>query len=255
MQLRHGAKVGRIFRSHSINLLTSAAWNHADVMTVADIDVLRLITLTMSAMVFTALVGIFGLFLNSRPFLAAYIILLCFGLLSLVMVGYASYRKVAFSLDHKLDMAWSQSYTTYGRLLIQDSLQCCGYYSPLHEATFSKQCYTRSPLPGCKEKLYRFELENLETIWSVAFSLALLHLINLLAALLCANHLTRTFGNNLMPKHYRLTGGDVRDEAERILRGVSGVSGPADEFQHASEAKLSSTGWFMQDEEKMRLLS
>lgn len=193
------------------------AWDKADVMNVADNDILVIITLTASMLVFTALVGICGVFLNSRPILAAYTLLLWPALVSLLAIGYVSYKRVTFLLDHKLNLAWSQYYTSLGRLLIQDSLQCCGYYSALHEATPSSRCYPRSPLPGCKGKLYRFECDNLATIWSAAFALVLLHILNILVALLCANHVTKTFGSGITPKQYRLSGKDVKADADKIL--------------------------------------
>ena len=56
--------------------LLSTAWTHADVMAVADNDILVLVTLCSSMMVLTSLVGISGVLLNSRPILAAYALLL-----------------------------------------------------------------------------------------------------------------------------------------------------------------------------------
>lgn len=201
-------------------------WAQADVMYVADNDILILITLAASIMVFTALVGISGVFLNSRPILATYTLLLWPAFLSLVVVGYISYKRATFALDHKLNLSWSQYYTPLGRLLIQNSLRCCGFYSPLHEGMPSKRCYPRTPLPGCKGKLYRFEHENLGMIWSVAFTLAGLHIINIVVALLCANHITRTFGKGITPKQYRLSNMDVRADADKILKGIRAVVRP-----------------------------
>jgi len=190
-------------------------------MYVADNDILVLITLAACIVIFTALVGLSGVFLNSRPILATYALLLWPALMSLVAVGYISYKRATFSLDHKLNFSWSQYYTPLGRLLIQDSLRCCGFYSPLHEGTPSKRCYSRTSLPGCKGKLYRFERENLRLIWSTAFTLSSLHLFNIVIALLCANHTTRTFGKGITPKQYRLRSKDVRADADEILRGIS----------------------------------
>lgn len=221
-------------------------------MNVADNDVLILITLSASAMVFTSLVGFSGVFLNSRPILATYTILLWPPLLALLAVGYISYRRATFSLDHKLNFSWSQFYTPLGRLLIQNSLRCCGYYSPLHDATPSKNCYSRSPLPGCKGKLFRFERDTLGMVWAAAFSIALLHLVNVLIALLCANHLTRTFGKGVTPKKYRLTATDVRADADKILRGMNRTGDPAG---RPNLSRGPSSGWFRKDqEEKLPLL-
>ncbi|KAF8868669.1 Tetraspanin family-domain-containing protein [Infundibulicybe gibba] len=189
-------------------------------MYVADGDILIIITLASSILIFTSLIGMTGALLNSKPILAVYTVLLWPALTSLLAVGYMSYKRSTFALDHKLNLSWSQYYTPLGRLLIQDSLRCCGFYSPLHEATTSTRCYSRTSLPGCKGKLFRFEKGNLDMIWYAAFSIAPLHIVNMVVALLCANHMTNTFGKGLTPKQYRLTSTDVRVDAEKILKEI-----------------------------------
>lgn len=186
-------------------------------MYVADNDILILITLSSSILLLTFVVGISGTILNSRPILAIYAVLLWPAFLSILAIGYTSYKRYAYSLDRKLNLAWSQWYTPLGRLIIQNTLRCCGYYDSLHEAAASKQCYPRTPLPGCKAKLYRFEHENLATIWASAFALVPVHIINIVVSLLCANHVTRTFGKGIMPKRYWLSGADVRADAQRFM--------------------------------------
>jgi hypothetical protein len=201
-------------------------------MYTADNDVLILATLTGSLLVFAAFIGTTGVFLESRPLLATYAIFLWPGLISMVAVGYVTYKRSTFALDHKLDLAWSQWYTSEGRLLIQDALHCCGFYDPLHEAVPSKRCYPRTPLPGCKGKLYRFEKEQLDVIWTATFFLVMLHILNIMVALLCANHITKTFGDGIMPKKYRLSTMDLRADAEKIAscragkHGVRSLLGP-----------------------------
>lgn len=138
--------------------------------------------------------------------------------------------------------------------MIQSSLKCCGYYDPLHEATISNKCYPRTPLPGCKGKLYRFERENLSLIWSTTFSIVPLHLINIVVALLCANHVTMTFGKGITPKQYRLCEQDLKADAEKISEemsrmGIERVSRPA-------YSRMSSSVAFREDrEERMSLLN
>ncbi|KAI0930990.1 hypothetical protein AcV7_005022 [Taiwanofungus camphoratus] len=198
-------------------------WAQADVMYVADNDVLTLITLASIILLLTFLVGISGTILNSRPILAVYGILLWPALISILAIGYTAYKRYAFALDRKLNFAWSQWYTDLGRLVIQDSLRCCGYYDALHEATPSARCYPRTPLPGCKGKLYRFEHENLATVWSAAFALVPVHLVNILVSLLCANHVTCTFGKGITPRKYWLSGADVKADAQRIMDTFSAV--------------------------------
>ncbi|KAH9831335.1 uncharacterized protein C8Q71DRAFT_781965 [Rhodofomes roseus] len=191
-------------------------YEQAGVMVVADNDILVLITLASSILLLCFLVGISGAILNSRPILAVYAVLLWPAFLSIVIIGYTAYKRDAFALDRKLNLAWSQWYTPLGRLILQDSLRCCGYYDALHEATASSQCYPRTPLPGCKAKLYRYERENLATIWSAAFALVPVHIINIFVSLLCSNHITRTFGKGIMPKRYWLSNADLCADAERL---------------------------------------
>ena len=198
-------------------------WPQADVMYTVDNDVLVISTLTGSLLVFAALIGITGVLLHSRSLLATYAIILWPGLVSIVVVGYITYKRSTFALDLKLDSAWSQWYTSDGRLLIQDVLHCCGYYDALHDAVPSKRCYPRTPLPGCKGPLYRFEKEILDIIWNTSFSLVPLQILNITVALLCANHVTNPFGDGIMPKHYRMSVHDLNVDAERISAHRGGM--------------------------------
>lgn len=157
-----------------------------------------------------------GTILNSRPILAVYALLLWPVFLAILAVGYTSYKRSAFALDRKLNRAWSEWYMPVGRLVVQDALRCCGYNSPLHQATPSARCYARAPLPGCKGKLLRFEQASLHTIWTAAFAVVPLHIANIFFSLLCANHVTRRFGKGIMPRQYRLSGADVQADAEKF---------------------------------------
>lgn len=225
-----------------IHSSTHLAWDHADVMLVADSDVLILITLCSILMLTSALVGLTGTLLNSRPILAVYAILLWPALISLLTVGYMSYKRSVFALDRKLNLAWSQWYTDIGRQVIQDSLKCCGFYDSVHEAVVTRRCYPRTPLPGCKGPLLRFERNNLTTLWTLAFSFLPLHLINIFVALLCANHVTDTFGKGLMPKKYRLRVEDVRSNAHSLLMHFADGSKPPPIARAGS-----STSYFRED--------
>ena len=168
------------------------AWDLAEVMLIADSDVLILATIAGSIIMLTALTGMIGTMLNSRPILAVYAVLMWSALVAIFVVGRISYRRSTFALDRKLNLSWSRYYTTLGRLVIQNSFHCCGYYTPLHEATQSETCSENVTLPGCKGSLYKFERENLRLVWSMAFALVPLHIINIIVAVLCANHLTAT---------------------------------------------------------------
>jgi hypothetical protein len=187
----------------------------------ADSDILVYITVAASIQIFTSLVGLCGVILNSRPILAVYCLLLWPSFISLAIVGYTSYKRSEFALHRKLNMAWSQWYNPHDRLAIQTSLRCCGYYNPLHEAASSKRCFPRTTLPGCKAKLYLFEKQHLRMIWSTAFSLVPLHVLVICVSLVCSNHVTATFGKGITPKKYRLGSDDVRTEAESIGCGTS----------------------------------
>jgi hypothetical protein len=195
-------------------------------MAVADGDLLILITWSASMLLFTALLGVTGTLLNSRPILAVYTLLLWPAFISLLSVGYVAYKRDTFSLDHKLNLSWSRRFNSLDRLRIQDSLQCCGFYSTLHAITPSKRCYLRSPLPGCKRNFYNFEHQNLSRIWRAAFALVPLHMFNLAIALLCSNHTTNMFGKGITPKQYRLSTKDLKADAEKILDGVTSFFRP-----------------------------
>ncbi|TRM56911.1 Tetraspanin family-domain-containing protein [Schizophyllum amplum] len=214
-------------------------WDYADVMYVADNDVLILITLAALILLFTALIGMTGTLLNSRPLLAVYALLLWPALIALAAIGYTSYKRATYALDRKLSLAWSQYYTPLGRLLIQNALHCCGFYNPLHESTPSARCFPRTPFPGCKGALVSFERSNLGAIWSAAFSVAALHLINIVVALLCANHITDRFGKGIMPKQYRLSDVDVKANAEKILATMVGMDGAFRQDREECEPLLS----------------
>jgi hypothetical protein len=202
------------YGSELIPRLFCLAWSHADVLFVIDNDLLILLTLCGIIMLVTSLVGLSGTILNSRPLLATYALLLWPAFISILAIGYLSYKRYAFSLDLKLNRAWSQYYTPLGRLIIQNSLQCCGFRSPLDQAAVSKRCHTRSPLPGCKTALYQFRKEMLATMWGAAFGIVPVHIVNIFVSLLCANHVTSWFGKGITPRKYRLTRGDVLDQLD-----------------------------------------
>ncbi|KDN45967.1 hypothetical protein K437DRAFT_223871 [Tilletiaria anomala UBC 951] len=200
-------------------LLTWArTWSRADVNVVADTDILIFITLASFLCVFTAVIGLSGVLLNSRPILAIYTFLLWPALISILIVGYTAYKRANLRLDRKLNMAWSRYFDDLSRLRLQNNLHCCGYYSPLHQATFSRRCYPRTSLPGCKGKLYRYEMAALSITYKVTFSIVFVHLINIVCALLCSNHVNLTFGKGLTPRQYRLDMTHVRRNAFNIMK-------------------------------------
>lgn len=105
---------------------------------------------------------------------------------------------------NQINAQWSRSLGALGRLRIQDHLQCCGYYSPFIEATVSQRCYARSVLPGCKNAYLHFERSALGRWYGVSFALVPVQLGCILAALVCANHVTYRWGKGMTPERYRL---------------------------------------------------
>lgn len=156
-----------------------------------------------------SLVGITGTLLNSRPILAVYVLLLFPSFLSFVSVGYLAYKKANFSLDAKVSEAWHLWYSPSARSILQGALGCCGWSGPLHGAVASGLCYARSPLPGCHGPLVYFERDTLSSAAATVFSLVPVHLANIFAGLLCANHVTDRFGKGITPRRYRLTAQDI----------------------------------------------
>jgi hypothetical protein len=92
------------------------------------------LTLASLLCIFSAMVGLTGVLLNSRPILAFYNLLLWPTLLSMCFVGYASYKRGDRQLDRKLNQTWSQFLDDEQRLCIQNSLRCCGYFNPMRKA-------------------------------------------------------------------------------------------------------------------------
>lgn len=88
-------------------------------------------------------------------------------------------------------------------------MRCCGYFSPYVEATQSPLCYSRSNFPGCKNRYLKFERHVLTTWYTIAFALTPAHVLIIIAALLCSNHITYRFGKGLTPKRYRLDLGSM----------------------------------------------
>ncbi|BEI86599.1 hypothetical protein CcaverHIS002_0608860 [Cutaneotrichosporon cavernicola] len=176
----------------------------SDILRVGNRDELILSTIAGALIVFTSLLGFSGIFLNNRPFLAVYVVLLWVCLGFMVAPGYITYKRKTFNLEGKINQQWSRRLGTIGRLRVQDALKCCGYFSPSVEATISPLCYPRSVEDGCKNRYLKLERVILRTWYTVSFSLVPPHILIILAGLLCSNHVTYRFGKGLTPKRYRL---------------------------------------------------
>jgi Tetraspanin family len=190
-------------------MLNLIAYPTAPILLITDSPALILLTFSSLLLLLASLVGIIGTMLNSRPILAVYVLLLLPSFISFVSVGYITYKKANFSLDAKLSEAWNKWYSPSARVVLQGALRCCGWTSPIHAGTASGTCYARSPLPGCRGPLLRFESDTLFSAAATVFSLVPLHLTNILVGLLCANHVTRRFGKGITPARYRLTVNDI----------------------------------------------
>lgn len=83
----------------------------------------------------TALVGLVGTMLNSRPILAIYCLLLWPSLAAILVIGYTTYRKQALNLDRKLNQAWSQFFDDAARLRLQNSVSRLAMLIDHHKQT------------------------------------------------------------------------------------------------------------------------
>jgi hypothetical protein len=218
---------------------------------------LPVLTLASFLCLLTAVVGLCGTILNSRPILSLYAFLLWPTLVSLLVVGYSSYKRENLRLDRKLNMAWSRYFDDLDRLRIQNNvsvaaslpgmlltvslLSCTAVASTRRyvscspsmalrtsadlgapdQATFSRTCYPRTSLPGCKGKLFRYERLALRRLYSAIFSVVFLHLGCIAASLLCSNHVNSTFGKGLTPRAYRLDMTHVRRNAISIMGALT----------------------------------
>ncbi|TFY71890.1 hypothetical protein EVG20_g1104 [Dentipellis fragilis] len=235
-----------------------AAYPAAPVLLITDSSALVLLTLCSSLFLLASITGIAGVLMNSRPILAVYTMLLFPCLIALASVGYVTYKKDQFSLDRKLSEAWNKWYAPGAQLVLQSALQCCGWASSAHAAVPSGRCYERTPLPGCRGALTRFERSALPTIYGAVFSLVPLHLMNIIAALLCSNHVTRRFGKGIMPKRYRLRIADVAsitaltERLEEESRRGSPARMVALGLPQAVRATSTGLGLFREDREDRR---
>ncbi|KAH7099538.1 Tetraspanin family-domain-containing protein [Auriculariales sp. MPI-PUGE-AT-0066] len=201
-------------------MLWLQAFEHADVYAATNPDLVIYLIAAAILLTFTALLGLAGLLLNSRPLLAVYTILLVPCFLVIILPAYRAFGRANVKLEGKMNLAWSKWWTPATRLLVQNGLQCCGYYTPQYQAVFTRRCYPRVPPPynrGCKGPLLIFEERNLKKTYHTLFGIAGVHLANFTIALVCSNHITRTFGKGLTPQQYRLTAQDVQDNASLVV--------------------------------------
>ena len=184
-------------------------FQHSEIILVANKAELIISTLAAALGITASVIGWAGILLNNRTFLAIYSFLLWLVFAALVIPGYLCYRRRTFNLEGKINSQWSRDLDSVGRLRIQNSLQCCGYFSPFVEATVSATCYSRSLLPGCKMTFLLYERVILKRWYTASFGLVPIHIMVVLAGLLCSNHVTYRFGKGMTPKAYRLNNDTV----------------------------------------------
>ncbi|KAH7105080.1 hypothetical protein BKA62DRAFT_613772 [Auriculariales sp. MPI-PUGE-AT-0066] len=179
-------------------------WEDADIIRVGNQPELIMSTIAAALIIITALIGWAGILLNNRPFLAVYNLMMWVAFAALLVPGYYTCRRRLFNLEGKVSKQWSQQLGADGRLRVQNLLHCCGFFSPFSGASVSATCYSRSTLPGCKAPYWQFQKDTLKTWYLGVFALVPFHIISLVTALVCANHVTYRFGKGMMPKAYRL---------------------------------------------------
>lgn len=197
-------------------------------------------TIAASLGVLACVIGWAGILLNNRAFLAIYTFTLWVVFAAIVTPGYLSYKRRAFSLEAKLNNQWSRDLMTSDRLLVQNVLDCCGYYNTFVEATISATCYSRSVLPGCKTNLLDFERWVLKLFYTGAFGLVPLHVFVMVAGLLCSNHVTYRFGKGMMPKAYRLNMNTVAAIMDKYANELAELYGTevAEDIRRRSRSRL-----------------
>ncbi|KAJ7737786.1 hypothetical protein DFH07DRAFT_870589 [Mycena maculata] len=195
-----------------------------------------------SVALFVALIGFPGILLNNRPFLAVYTFLLWVTFALILVPGYLTYKRRSLNLEGKINQQWSQGLGAVGRLVVQNALGCCGYFSPFVEATVSATCYSRSVLPGCKEAFFEFERRTLERWYTIAFALVPVHIAIMVSALLCSNHVTYRFGKGMMPKAYRLSKASMAVIVERYAAQLAEQYGPDAAAHIIASSSISSAG-------------
>ncbi|CAK5266913.1 unnamed protein product [Mycena citricolor] len=207
------------------------------VLLIANKTELALSTLAAAFLFCVSLLGLPGILLNNRPFLAVYTFLLWVGFGLMVVPGYITYKHRNLNLEGKVNQQWSRGLSSEGRLIIQGALQCCGYFSPFVEATVSATCYSRSTLPGCKKPFLDFQRSALERFYAFSFAFVPVQIGIILSALLCSNHVTYRFGKGMMPKAYQLKQEDIAiivDKYASQLADQYGAEGAAQLMANAS---------------------
>ncbi|CAO3569665.1 unnamed protein product [Mortierella alpina] len=138
--------------------------------------------------IFSALVGLIGIFRENRIWLSWYNLMLWPVFALYLSVGYIAFRRSKNHLRAHLKDEWVHSYSRDQRLLVQRHLKCCGYQDSTYFGEYDLRCFPMINLPGCQHKYNLYEDKLLTTCWTASFALAPLQLFVMIAALLCSNH-------------------------------------------------------------------
>ncbi|GAA6017018.1 hypothetical protein JCM10207_001458 [Rhodosporidiobolus poonsookiae] len=227
-----------------VGLTHARAWEGAGVVEVLEGGRLGWLLAASVCLLLLSLLGLSATLLHSRPLLAFYALLLWPSLALLLVPAYASYRRAALNLEGKLDEAWSRSLTPAVRWGVQSALGCCGWLSSFHDATYGALggagggvCYPRAPLKGCKAPLLAFETALLRRIYRSVFAVVALHVVNIVVALLAANHVDEPFGTRLPPEEYRLRAPALAAPLPCLSRSLFPSSATSTSTSHAHAHK------------------
>ncbi|KAF9958691.1 hypothetical protein BGZ70_009113 [Mortierella alpina] len=135
-----------------------------------------------------AFIGLIGVITESRVWLSWYTTLLWPSFALYISVGYIAFRRAKAHLRDHVGKEWEHLYTRDQRLIVQQNLKCCGYNDWSHHGAYDLRCFPKINLPGCVHKYNKHEESVLTNFWTIAFSIAPLHLFVMISALLCSNH-------------------------------------------------------------------
>ncbi|KAK3809335.1 MAG: hypothetical protein J3Q66DRAFT_288094 [Benniella sp.] len=140
-----------------------------------------------------SIIGYIGIFAQSRKILTVYTVLLWPLFALLTTIGYISFRRSQINLYQKLKVSWINEYSRDDRLVIQNSLSCCGFRSVNDFPSYDLHCFPGAPRPSCDGRFLRYQQNFLSDTSSAAFQLLAVQLLIMIVALLCSNHVDNMF--------------------------------------------------------------
>ncbi|ORX79277.1 hypothetical protein K493DRAFT_390891, partial [Basidiobolus meristosporus CBS 931.73] len=171
----------------------------AEVVVTSNKGILVITSVAGAGMILNAALGFYGIFTNNRRVLSVWAMAqwLLMGLVA--AIGYIAYKRSLWNLRAKLGSQWRR-FGFQERYIIQNNLHCCGFQGPLDHPSLSKNCFTRSLLPGCLGKYYRFNAYLLQITCICAFSTLLPCLFLIVVSILCSNHVNNKWNRDHPPR-------------------------------------------------------